>query len=53
MALYQFESFHVHFTGKNYSAWEFQFQLFVTGIELWGHIDGSDPTPTDPTNLGQ
>jgi len=53
MASYQFESFHVRFTGKNYSAWEFQFQLFVTGKELWGHIDGSDPTPTDPTKLGQ
>ncbi|KAH0642458.1 hypothetical protein KY290_035283 [Solanum tuberosum] len=46
-------SFHVRFTGKKYSAWEFQFQIFVTGKELWGHIDGSDPTPTDPTKLGQ
>jgi len=53
MASYQFESFYVRFTGKNYSAWEFQFQLFVTGKELWGHIDGSDPTPTDPTKLDQ
>ncbi|XP_059309503.1 uncharacterized protein LOC132060497 [Lycium ferocissimum] len=38
---------------KNYSSWEFQFQLFVTGKELWGHIDGSDPAPTDPIKLGQ
>ncbi|XP_060190338.1 uncharacterized protein LOC132619451 [Lycium barbarum] len=37
------------------SSWsvEFQFQLFVTGKELWGHIDGSDPAPTDPTKLNQ
>ncbi|KAH0751792.1 hypothetical protein KY285_004940 [Solanum tuberosum] len=53
MVSHQFESFHVHFTRKKYSAWEFQFQQFVTGKELWGHIDESDPTPTDPTKLGQ
>ncbi|KAK0584328.1 hypothetical protein LWI29_011194 [Acer saccharum] len=45
------ESFGVHFTGKNYSTWEFQFQFFVTGKELWGHIDGSDPAPTEPKEL--
>ena len=39
------ESFAVKFTGKNYSAWEFQFRLFVKGKELWGHIDGSVPAP--------
>ena len=39
------ESFPIRFTGKNYSAWEFQFKLFVKGKELWGHIDGSVPTP--------
>ena len=43
--------FGVRFTGKNYSAWEFQFQVFVTGKELWGHVDGSDPAPTDATKL--
>ncbi|XP_015170297.1 uncharacterized protein [Solanum tuberosum] len=32
---------------------EFQFQLFVTGKELWGHIDGSDHIPTDATKLGE
>lgn len=53
MTSHQFESFHVCFTGKNYSAWEFQFQQFVTGKELWGHIDGSDPALIDPTKLGQ
>ncbi|XP_038678926.1 uncharacterized protein LOC119980334 [Tripterygium wilfordii] len=45
------DSFNIRFTGKNYSSWEFQFQLFVTGKDLWGLIDGSDPAPTDPTKL--
>ncbi|KAF3621213.1 hypothetical protein FXO37_32912 [Capsicum annuum] len=53
MTLYQFESFSVRFIGKNFLSWEFQFQLFVTAKELWGHIDGADPTPTDPTKLGE
>ena len=39
------ESFPIQFTGKNYSAWESHFKLFVKGRELWGHIDGSAPTP--------
>ncbi|KAJ0082390.1 hypothetical protein Patl1_09946 [Pistacia atlantica] len=39
------ESFHIRFTGKNHSAWDFQFILFVKGKELWGHIDGSAPAP--------
>ncbi|KAF3659432.1 hypothetical protein FXO37_13984 [Capsicum annuum] len=43
----------VRFTGKNFLSWEFQFQLFVTEKELWGHIDGADPAPTDPTKLGE
>ena len=47
------EVFQTRFTGKNYAAWEFQFQLFVMGKELWGHVDGSDPAPTDPTKLVQ
>ena len=47
------DSFAVKFTGKNYSTWEFQFCLFVMEKELWGHIDGSDPTPTDVHKLPQ
>jgi hypothetical protein len=47
------ESFGVRFTGKNYYASKFQFQLFVTGEELWGHIDGSDPAPTEPKKLAK
>ncbi|XP_031261253.1 uncharacterized protein LOC116119442 [Pistacia vera] len=46
-------SIAVKFTGKNYSAWEFQFHLFVMGKELWGHIDGSDQAPTDVSKLTQ
>ncbi|KAG6776753.1 hypothetical protein POTOM_016541 [Populus tomentosa] len=40
-------SFHIRFTGKNYSVWKFQFKLFVKGKELWGHIDGSTPAPQE------
>lgn len=43
--------FGLRFTGKLYSSWEFQFRLFVTGKELWGHVDGSEPAPTDATKL--
>ena len=45
MSLDKLESFPIRFTGKNYSAWEFQFKLFVKGKELWGHINGSVTTP--------
>uniref|UniRef100_A0A2N9IH78 Integrase catalytic domain-containing protein n=1 Tax=Fagus sylvatica TaxID=28930 RepID=A0A2N9IH78_FAGSY len=31
----------VRFTGKNYTAWEFQLETFLKGKALWGHIDGS------------
>ena len=47
------ESFGVRFTGKNYAAWEFQFKLFVMGKELWGHIDGSNPAPTETKDLAK
>ncbi|XP_068666357.1 uncharacterized protein [Aristolochia californica] len=43
----------IQFTGKNYSAWEFQFQLFVMGKDLWGHIDGSYPAPRDAKALSK
>lgn len=41
------EKLSVRFTGKNYSAWEFQFRFFVQGKELWGHVDGTTVTPKD------
>ncbi|KAL6341371.1 hypothetical protein AAG906_032489 [Vitis piasezkii] len=47
------ESFPIRFTDKNYCAWEFQFKLFVKGKELWGHIDGSNPTRCDPETLSK
>ncbi|KAF8401561.1 hypothetical protein HHK36_012503 [Tetracentron sinense] len=47
------ESFHIRFTGKNYSAWAFQFQLFIKGKELWGHLDGSVPAPRDVEALSK
>ena len=47
------ESFSIRFTGKNYSAWEFQFKLFVKGKELWGHIDGSVPAPQSAKALSK
>ena len=47
------ESFPIRFTGKNYYAQEFQFKLFVKGKELWGHIDGSNPTPRDVEALSK
>ncbi|PHT34162.1 AP-1 complex subunit beta-1 [Capsicum baccatum] len=30
-----------------------KFQLFITGKELWGYINGVDPASTDPTKLGE
>ena len=47
------ELFPIRFTGKNYCAREFQFKLFVKGKELWGHIDGSNPTPRDVEALSK
>ena len=43
----------IRFMEKNYAAWEFQFKMFLKGKELWGHIDGSSPAPTEPKDLGQ
>ncbi|KAJ9702783.1 hypothetical protein PVL29_004492 [Vitis rotundifolia] len=32
----------VKFTSTNYSTWAFQFELFLKGKDLWGHIDGTN-----------
>ena len=37
----------IKFNGKNYTTWAFQFQICLKGKELWGHLDDSDPKPTD------
>lgn len=34
--------FFIKFTGKNYTLWSCQFQLYLEGKELWGHISSSD-----------
>ena len=39
------DAFLIRFNGKNYSAWEFDFKVFVKGKDLWGHVDGSKPAP--------
>lgn len=31
----------VHFNGKNYLAWAFHFEIFITEKYLWGHVDGN------------
>ena len=53
MSTSNIDVFDVRFIGKNYSTWEFQFRIFVIEKEPWGHIDGSDPAPTEPTKLAQ
>ena len=37
----------VKFNGTNYTSWGFQFQIYLKGKELWGHIDGPDPKPRE------
>ena len=40
----------VKFTGNNYSSWAFQFEIFLKGKDLWGHIDGMNVAPTFNTD---
>lgn len=42
----------VRMNDKNYTSWEFHYQMFVKGKELWNHLDGSFTVPTDPKELG-
>ena len=37
----------IKFNGTNYSSWAFQFQIYLKGKELWGHVDGTDPKPLE------
>ena len=37
----------VKFNGSNYSSWAFQFQIYLEGKELWGHVDGTNPKPLE------
>lgn len=43
----------IKFNGKNYTTWAFQFQIYLKGKELWGHLDDSDPKPTDEKLLAK
>ncbi|KAA8538673.1 hypothetical protein F0562_028281 [Nyssa sinensis] len=43
----------VKFTGTNYSTWAFQFELFLKGKALWGHIDGTDVANTSTSDTSQ
>lgn len=45
--------FPIKFNGNNYFGWEFQFQLYVIGKELWRHIDGLTKKPTNKTKLAK
>lgn len=45
MSTDKYDVLFVRLNGKNYSAWAFQFQIFVKGKELWGHVDGTDAAP--------
>ncbi|XP_050877563.1 uncharacterized protein LOC127081339 [Lathyrus oleraceus] len=45
------DNFCVRFTGKNYSAWEFQFKMYVRGKGLWSHLDDVSKAPTEKTAL--
>lgn len=50
MSSEKYDVLMVHLNGKNYSSWAFQLEIFVTGKDLWGHIDGSNPTPNKATH---
>ncbi|WVY98629.1 hypothetical protein V8G54_030780 [Vigna mungo] len=45
MASKKYDVLFVRLNEKNYSAWAFQFQIFVTGKDLWGHVDGNTLAP--------
>ncbi|XP_050877608.1 uncharacterized protein LOC127081390 [Lathyrus oleraceus] len=45
------DNFCVRFTGKNYSAWEFQFKMYVRGKGLWSHLDDVSKAPAEKTAL--
>jgi hypothetical protein len=47
------ENFCVRFTGKNYPAWSFQFEMFVKGKSLSGHLNGTSTAPTDVAALSK
>src|SRR3954468_3339427 len=45
------DSFNVRFTGKNYSALEFQFKMYVRGKGLWSHLEDVSKAPKEKTTV--
>ncbi|CAI7778857.1 unnamed protein product [Closterium sp. NIES-53] len=39
------------FTGKNYSAWKFKFQVLMMERGLWGFFDGTEKKPDDESGI--
>ena len=39
------------FNGNNFYNWKVKIQLFLMSKNLWGIVDGSETTLTDPTLL--
>ncbi|CAI7867401.1 unnamed protein product [Closterium sp. NIES-53] len=39
------------FTGKNYSAWKFKFQVLMMEQGLWGFFDGTEKKPDDESSI--
>ena len=53
MSTEKYDVFLVRLNGKNYSAWAFQFQIFVKGKDLWGHVDGISSSPKKETQQSE
>ncbi|CAI7927624.1 unnamed protein product [Closterium sp. NIES-54] len=39
------------FTGQNYSAWKFKFQVLMMERRLWGFFDGTEKKPDDESGI--
>ena len=37
--------------GRNYKAWTATISVILRGLDLWGHIDGTEPAPPPPIAL--
>ena len=46
-------SYSFAFNGKNHSIWAFQFQIFVKGKNLGGHVDGTNSAPNKENQLNE
>jgi len=41
----KYDVLFIRLNGKNHPAWAFQFQIFVKGKNLWGHVDDTNSAP--------